>query len=91
MEKRYSIHIPGYYGTTEQLAEKIGELRYDINLRINHELVQIYRRQAEEDQKSGHPQLARLLRQYADIMEKSSKKIEEIYALCRNKPGMRDE
>ena len=91
MEKRHPTHVPGYYGPAEQLGQRIGGLRYDINLAIDRALIQEYARQARADRKAGHPQLARLLNQRVRIMQKAARNMERIYNLCRDKPGMLDE
>lgn len=91
MKKIHPKYVPGYYGTPEQLAEKLGELRYDINLKVDRRLVEVYKQQAQDDERAGHPQLAKLLRQRVEIMQRAADNMEKIFKLCKDKPGMKDE
>jgi hypothetical protein len=86
----YPTTIRKYSGTIAELAEDIGRLRYDINLELNSELLRVYRKQAQDDQKASHPRLAKLLKEYAEIQKQAQEKMSEIFKICENKLCMRN-
>ncbi|MBM3247327.1 hypothetical protein FJZ17_02185 [Candidatus Pacearchaeota archaeon] len=82
--------IRGYRGTPEQLARNIGNTRYDTTLRFDEARAREYHRQALQDRAAGHPRLATLLAQYANLLEQARDEMRKIWDLCKNKPGMQD-
>jgi hypothetical protein len=87
---KHPTKISGFEGTPKELAEAIGKTRYDTTWRFDIARAEEYRRQAREDEKAGHPQLARRLDNYAELLEKAAQEMAQIYRLCRDKPGMQD-
>jgi hypothetical protein len=87
---KHPDYIPGFNGTLEELAEKIGGMRYDANIRLDKALARVYRKQQKQDLEVEHPQVSALLGEYAELQEKRIELMRKIWRLCKNKPGMQE-
>jgi len=75
-------------GTLQELAESIGDLRYDALQALFHLLFQKFHLDAEKDCERGRQRLANLLIRLSIKMEEATEICEEMWKICE--PHMRN-
>ncbi|MFA6338475.1 MAG: hypothetical protein WCW87_00215 [Candidatus Paceibacterota bacterium] len=87
--KKHPIKVEGFDGTLEELAQKVGRMRYDKVAEFFGHLEREIERQSEGDLKRGRVQLSELLKKGAMKLIDLKKHFEKIMKLCE--PYMKDE
>jgi hypothetical protein len=79
--------VERYPGSLVELAEDLGNLRYDALAEFLHALSKKLRVDGDADEARGRPKLARGLHEAGTALGESAKKIEEAWTICE--PPMR--
>ena len=88
-ERKHAVSVEGHENNLQGLTQEIFRMRYDqVVAFLEYALVEI-NRQAEGDRARGRAQLADLLREAADGIQKEKEIFERIWALCE--PHMKGE
>ncbi|MFH1064521.1 MAG: hypothetical protein V1729_05550 [Candidatus Woesearchaeota archaeon] len=85
---KHQNYAKGYDGTLQELAQSIGNMRYDSVAEFIQYLSEDLKRQAEGDRNRGRPKLASKLEMTAEQLSQAKQKMDEIWTLC--KPYMMD-
>ncbi len=81
---KHPINVKGY-DSIDELAEEIGKLNYYSNKKLYKKLVEIYKRQSEEDGAGGNKQLSSDLEELSKAFDGPvAKAIEKICKTCSN-------
>jgi len=86
---RHPDYTKGYDGTLQELAQAVGNMRYDSIGEFIQYLADDLTRQAEGDRKQGRAQLASKLEQTARELGEAKGSMDKVWKLCA--PYMTDE
>jgi hypothetical protein len=79
---KHSTKIEKYDGTTEELAEDVGNTRYDFSENFYKLLSEKYLSDAKHDKELGHEQVHSRLIKIAELHKEIQKEFSELWKIC---------